>query len=60
MTKKPEQASVPKHAGRDGPAADKADSRAPRRSLHELLREVTEENRHGEIDWGQPVGREVW
>ena len=28
--------------------------------LAELLAGVTTENMHGEIDWGGPVGREVW
>lgn len=26
----------------------------------ELLKGVTDENMHGEIDWGPPVGKEVW
>ena len=29
-------------------------------SLKELVAGITEENRHGETDWGKPVGREVW
>ncbi len=28
--------------------------------LQTLLAGVVPENRHGEVDWGQPVGREVW
>jgi len=28
--------------------------------LTDLLKQVTAENRHGEDDWGQAVGREVW
>ena len=28
--------------------------------LAHLLEQVTPENRHGEIDWGGPVGKEVW
>lgn len=31
-----------------------------RYSLDELLAGITEDNRHGEIDSGPPVGREVW
>jgi hypothetical protein len=27
-------------------------------SLEEMLELVTPENRHGEVDWGPPVGRE--
>ena len=30
-----------------------------RRSLDELLDEITDENRHEEIDFGKPVGREI-
>lgn len=29
-------------------------------SLAELLAGVTEENLHGEIDWGNAIGKEVW
>jgi antitoxin MazE len=29
-------------------------------TLDELLEGITEENLHGEIDFGPPVGREVW
>jgi antitoxin MazE len=33
----------------------------PRRySLDELVRRITPNNRHGESDWGGPVGDEVW
>lgn len=32
----------------------------PRFSLEELLQQVTEDNLHHEIDWGAPVGREIW
>ena len=31
-----------------------------RYSLPELLAKVTDENRHDVVDWGRPVGREVW
>ena len=31
-----------------------------RPTLEELLAEVTEENRHAEIDTGPAVGKEVW
>jgi antitoxin MazE len=36
--------------------------RKPRRkpTLEELVARITDENRHGETDWGQPVGAEVW
>jgi antitoxin MazE len=29
-------------------------------SLEELLEQVTPENRHEEIDWGEPQGKEIW
>ncbi|HEY7213741.1 MAG TPA: AbrB/MazE/SpoVT family DNA-binding domain-containing protein [Thermoanaerobaculia bacterium] len=32
----------------------------PARSLEELLAQVTDENLHGEVDTGSPVGREIW
>lgn len=28
--------------------------------LDDLLAQMTEENRHGETDWGTPQGDEVW
>lgn len=32
----------------------------PDYTLEELMKGVTKENLHGEIDWGKPMGREVW
>ena len=32
----------------------------PEYALDDLLAGITEENLHGETDWGQPVGNEVW
>jgi antitoxin MazE len=32
----------------------------PRYTLEELVAQITPANRHGEIDWGPPVGIEVW
>lgn len=29
-------------------------------TLAEMLSRITDENRHGEINWGNPVGKEVW
>jgi len=29
-------------------------------SLEELVAGITPENRHGETDWGQALGRESW
>jgi len=32
----------------------------PRYSLDELVRRITQKNRHGESDWGGPLGDEAW
>lgn len=32
----------------------------PRYTLEELVEQITPENRHGEIDIGPAVGKEVW
>jgi antitoxin MazE len=32
----------------------------PKKDLAALLEGITPENRHEEVDWGPPVGREVW
>ncbi len=32
----------------------------PTHSLDELVGRITARNRHGESDWGTPVGHEVW
>ena len=29
-------------------------------TLEELVDGITDENRHDEVDWGRPVGNEVW
>jgi antitoxin MazE len=29
-------------------------------TLEELVTQITPENRHGEIDWGPAVGKEIW
>jgi len=29
-------------------------------TLKELVAQITPENRHGEIDWGPDVGKEIW
>lgn len=34
--------------------------RKPDYTLKDLLAQITEENRHEEIDFGPPVGKEVW
>lgn len=35
-------------------------STAPHYSLRELVARITPKNRHGETDWGGPLGREHW
>lgn len=32
----------------------------PAYTLDDLLEDVTDENLHGEIDWGPSVGSEIW
>jgi antitoxin MazE len=32
----------------------------PKVTLESLVAGITPENRHEEVDWGKPVGREVW
>lgn len=34
--------------------------RRPGYSLEELVAGITPENRHDEVDWGPPRGREAW
>ncbi len=34
--------------------------RDPVYDLDELLSQITADNQHDEIDWGPPVGNEVW
>jgi antitoxin MazE len=29
-------------------------------TLDELVAGITDENKHGEADWGEPVGNEAW
>ena len=31
-----------------------------RRTLDGMLKGMTKDKQHGEFDWGQPVGKEVW
>ena len=31
-----------------------------RMSLDEMIKRITPKNRHKEIDWGKPVGKEIW
>jgi antitoxin MazE len=44
---------------RDGDLIVRAAKR-PRYRLSELLERITAKNLHGEVDTGEPLGREVW
>lgn len=35
-------------------------SRRPTYSLDQLVAKITKHNRHGESDWGRPLGHEPW
>ncbi len=43
----------------DGTAVEVTISRR-KLTLEELVAGITDENRHDEVDWGPPVGNEVW
>lgn len=43
----------------EGSIIVKPEKRKPKYTLEELLENVTEENLHGEIDFGKPVGKEL-
>ena len=36
------------------------EKKKPKYTLEELLDGITEENLHGEIDFGKPSGKEIW
>jgi len=44
----------------EGSIIVKPEKRKARFTLEELLQNVNEENLHGEIDFGEPVGKEVF
>ncbi len=44
----------------DGKILVEPEKKKPKYKLEELLDGVTEENLHGEIDFGKPVGKEIW
>ena len=44
----------------EGNIVVKPEKKKTRFTLEELLNDVTEENLHDEIDFGKPVGKEVW
>lgn len=59
-TKKRSPESKPARVRKSGSVARAARKKSPRYRLEDLLKQVTKRNRHPEIDWGPPVGREVW
>lgn len=44
----------------EGPGAVKICRPKGEPTLEQLVNQITPENRHGEVDWGKPVGNEVW
>ena len=32
----------------------------PKETLVQLVRKINVKNKHSEIDWGKPVGKEIW
>lgn len=44
----------------DGSTATIKREENPRISLEELVKGITPENIHSEVDWGKPVGNEIW
>ncbi|KKU68125.1 MAG: SpoVT/AbrB domain protein [Parcubacteria group bacterium GW2011_GWA2_47_16] len=32
----------------------------PKEKLAQMVRKITKKNRHALIDWGTPVGKEIW
>ncbi len=55
-----EQDSIIDLSVNDGKIIVEPEKKKPKYSLEELLDGVTEENLHGEIDFGKPVGKEIW
>ncbi len=29
-------------------------------TLEQMVRKINKKNRHAEVDWGRPVGKEIW
>jgi antitoxin MazE len=44
----------------DGAVATIKPKKGDKVSLKELVAGITPYNRHQEVDWGEPVGKEVW
>lgn len=46
--------------GDDGREDEQAQSHEPRYDLAKLVAELSPENAHPEVDWGEPRGEEAW
>ncbi|CAN5663687.1 AbrB/MazE/SpoVT family DNA-binding domain-containing protein [soil metagenome] len=55
-----EQNSIIELSVIDGKIVVEPEKKKPKYTLEELLDGVTEENLHGEIDFGKPIGKEIW
>jgi antitoxin MazE len=44
----------------EGPGGVRMHKLLPKPTLEELVARITEKNRHGETDWGEALGNEVW
>ena len=44
----------------EGPGAVRMRKPASKATLEELVSRITDENRHGEAEWGEAIGNEVW
>ena len=55
-----EQNSIIDLSVEDGKIIVEPERKKPKYTLEELLDGITEENLHGEIDFGKPVGKELW
>jgi antitoxin MazE len=48
------------HLDVEGPGVIRIRKSKRKPTLEELVRRITPENRHPEIDWGEPQGKETW
>jgi antitoxin component of MazEF toxin-antitoxin module len=55
-----DQLVIVERLGNDEVRIKKARAVPRRYTLAELVAGITRENRHGEVDWGLPRGREEW
>ncbi len=44
----------------DGFMATIRPKKGKKQSLQDLVSAITPDNRHQEVDWGEPVGKEIW